>query len=201
MADSFLRDLVYLKLGGSLITDKRTVETPRLDVIQRLAAEIAAVRQQQPDLRLIIGHGSGSFGHVVGSRYGTRQGVATLQQWYGFAATADAAARLNRIVAAALLATGVPAWSIQPGVALRCHDGAITDGPLDSVKRALAVGLVPLIYGDVALDDVRGGTIASTEEIFEWMIDRLPPARVVLLGEVDGVYTGDPHHDPAAAPP
>lgn len=198
MADSFFENLVYLKLGGSLITDKRAAETPRLDIIKRLAAEIVQVRRQQPDLRLVIGHGSGSFGHVVGSRYGTRQGVASLEQWYGFAATADAAARLNRIVAASMLAAGLPVWSIQPSVALRCQDGHLIEGPLDTVQQALEAGLIPLIYGDVALDSVRGGTIASTEEIFEWLIERLTPSRVVLLGEVDGVYTGDPHHDASA---
>jgi isopentenyl phosphate kinase len=191
-------NIVYVKLGGSLITDKRQAETPRLDVIQRLAAEIAAARAADPSLRLIVGHGSGSFGHVVGSRYGTRSGVRTSEGWYGFAATADAAARLNRIVTAALLASGIPAWSIQPGVALRCQDGVIVDGPAETVRMALARGLVPLVHGDVALDRVRGGTIASTEEIFEWLAQRLPPRRMVLAGEVDGVYTGDPLRDPSA---
>jgi isopentenyl phosphate kinase len=191
-------NIVYIKLGGSLITDKRAVETPRLPVIKRLAHEIAAARRADPGLRLLIGHGSGSFGPVVGSRYGTRQGVSTSEEWYGFAATADAAARLNRIVAAALLAEGVPAWSIQPSVDLRCQNGRIVAGPLAAVQEALAHNLVPLIYGDVALDSVRGGTIAGTEEIFDWLADHLPPHRMILAGEVDGVYTSDPQREPGA---
>jgi isopentenyl phosphate kinase len=198
MKDQSGLNLVYIKLGGSLITDKRQAETPRHDVIERLAAEIAAARNADPSLRLIIGHGSGSFGHVVGSRYGTRSGVYTSEQWYGFAATADAAARLSRIVTAALLAADLPVWSIQPSVALRCEDGVIVDGPAETVRLALERGLIPLVHGDVALDAVRGGTIASTEEIFEWLAETLPPRRMVLAGEVDGVYTGDPLRDPAA---
>ena len=63
--------LVFLKLGGSLITDKRLPETPRLDVIRQVAATIAACLHREPALRLLIGHGSGSFGHVYGRRYGT----------------------------------------------------------------------------------------------------------------------------------
>ena len=35
------KSTLYLKLGGSLITDKRHPERARLDVIERLAAEIA----------------------------------------------------------------------------------------------------------------------------------------------------------------
>jgi isopentenyl phosphate kinase len=57
---------------------------------------------------------------------------------------------------------------------------------------ALAHGLAPVVHGDVALDDVRGGTIISTEEIFCWLAPRLRPQRVVLVGEVPGVLTADP---------
>lgn len=189
---------IFLKLGGSLITDKRQPEAPRLDVLQQLATEIAEVRRQNPALRLVIGHGSGSFGHIHAKRHGTRAGVQTPAQWGGFAATADAAARLNRLVASALLAAGIPAWSIQPGAAMRCLDGRIVEGPVKTVQQALHNGLVPLLYGDVVLDDMRGGTIASTEEIFEWLVPQLQPSRLVLAGEVDGIYTADPQLDPTA---
>lgn len=191
-------DTAFLKLGGSLLTDKRHAETPRTDVIERLAAEIAQARQERPGMRLILGHGSGSFGHVYGRRYGTRQGVRTAEEWYGFAATADAAARLNRIVVNALLDAGVPAWGVQPSAALCCEDGHIVAGPETAVSAALQRGLLPVVYGDVALDSKRGGTIASTEEIFEWLAVHFPPNWLVLAGEVDGIYTADPQIEPAA---
>ena len=190
--------LVYLKLGGSLITDKHRPETPRLDVLEQLAREIAQARRERPALQLVLGHGSGSFGHVSAQRHGTRSGVRSAAQWYGFAATADAAARLNRIVAAHLLQADLPAWTVQPSVALRCQDGEVISGPADTVRLALERGLLPLIHGDVAFDSVRGGTIAGTEEIFEQMAVQLPPVRIVLAGEVNGVYTSDPFQDPTA---
>ena len=135
---------------------------------------------------------------MAAARHGTRQGAATPDQWAGFAEVADAAARLNRVVMAALLAAGAPAWSIQPSVALRCEDGRVTAGPEATVAAALARGLLPVVFGDVALDARRGATIASTEEIFEWLGGALPPARIVLAGEVAGVYAGDPLADPDA---
>ncbi len=189
---------LYLKLGGSLITDKRQPETPRLDVIDRVAAEIAEARRSVPGLRLLIGHGSGSYGHVAGRRYGTRAGVHSDADWYGFAVVADAAARLNRIVTASLLEAGIPAWTIQPSVGLRCADGHVVAGPEATVLEALSRGLVPVIHGDVALDTVRGGTIASTEEIFDWLAYHVPISRLILMGEVDGIYTSDPTLDPTA---
>lgn len=184
--------LIFLKLGGSLITDKRQTETVRHDVLARLAAELAAVRLANPHLHLLVAHGSGSFGHIHANRYGTRAGVHTPEEWMGFVLTADAAARLNRLVISALLQAGVPAWGIQPSALLRCVDGRVTRGMIDNIQQALASGLVPVVFGDVALDDVRGGTIASTEEIFEWLALQLLPQRIVLAGEVDGIYTADP---------
>jgi len=189
---------IFLKLGGSLITDKRKSEAVRTDVLERLAAEIAESRRRNPTIPLVIGHGSGSFGHLHARQYGTRAGVHTPAEWLGFAKTGDAAARLNRAVLAALLDAGIPAWSIQPGAILRAEDGTISRGMADNVNAALARGVVPVIFGDVLLDDQRGGTIASTEEIFAWLLPLLRPRLVVLAGEVDGIYSADPLLEPTA---
>jgi isopentenyl phosphate kinase len=186
---------VFLKLGGSLLTDKRQQETPRLDVIRRLADEIAMALSANRELQLVVGHGSGSYGHVHGLRYGTRDGVHTSEQWYGYAVTADAAARLHRVFVSALLQAGIPAWGIQPSAALRCQRREIIAGPEMTVALALEKGLTPVVHGDVALDTVLGGTIVSTEEIFKWMLPHFRPQRLVLAGEVDGIHTADPQID------
>lgn len=190
--------LVFLKLGGSLITDKTQAEVVQTAVLQRAAAEIARARCDAPELRLVLGHGSGSFGHVAARRHGTRAGVQGEAGWLGFAEVADAAARLNRQVVTALLAAQVPAWSLQPSASARSRAGALTDWPTALLEAALARGLLPLVYGDTVLDEVRGGTIASTEELFAWLATRLRPVRIVLAGTVDGVYDRDPLADPAA---
>lgn len=200
MSDDDRRELVFLKLGGSLITDKTQVEAVQEEVLRGVAGEIARARRDAPRLRLLLGHGSGSFGHVAARKHGTRAGVQGEQGWLGFAQVADAAARLNRLVTAALLEADVPAWSVQPSASLSCQEGAIAAWADQVMELALARGLTPLIYGDAALDRARGGTIVSTEELFAWLTPRLRPARIVLAGVVDGVYSADPLLDPAAQP-
>src|SRR5512143_3022207 len=101
--------LVFLKWGGSLITDKSRPHTPRLEVLARLAQETAAALVQDPGLRLVLGHGSGSFGHVPARRYGTRSGVYTPEEWRGFTEVWKEAAALDRLVLDALHAAGLPA--------------------------------------------------------------------------------------------
>ena len=179
---------IFLKLGGSLITDKTRAETVREDVLARLAREIGRARTAVSPLRLVLGHGSGSFGHVAGAKHGTRQGVATAAQWLGFAEVSDAAARLNRRVASALLAEGVAAVSWQPCASAVVADGRIQQMAVGPVRAALAEGVLPLVYGDVAFDTVRGGTIISTEEVMGYLTAELRPTWLLLAGETQGVY-------------
>lgn len=183
--------MYFLKLGGSLITDKTQDNTPRLDVIARLAREVASAPHP-----LLIGHGSGSFGHAAAQKYGTRNGVSSAEGWRGFAEVSVVAARLNRLVADALHEAGVPVMSFAPSASARCENGAILALDVQPIKNALARGIVPLVMGDVAFDTQRGGTIVSTEEVFAFLVGELHPERILLAGETDGVYE---RYDPRAA--
>lgn len=184
-------DLIFLKLGGSLLTDKTGVEALRAETLSRLASEIAAARAAVPSLRLVLGHGSGSFGHVAAAKYGTRVGVSGAEQWTGFAEVCDAAARLNRHVIAALLAAGVPAVGLPPSASAVVIDGRVTFMATAPIEGALAAGIAPVVFGDVAFDAVRGGTIVSTEEIMEHLSGVLRPSWLLLAGETAGVFDAD----------
>ncbi|HMQ33584.1 MAG TPA: isopentenyl phosphate kinase [Chloroflexaceae bacterium] len=189
----------FVKLGGSVITDKAGQEAADLPVIARLAAEVAAARAARPRLPIVLGHGSGSFGHHYAARYGVHRGLPPGADYAGFALTAAAALRLNRIVVDALLAAGVPALSLQPSASLWAGAGQIIAWDTAHLGRALGHGLVPVVHGDVAFDEAQGSAIISTEALLAHLAERteLRPDRVVLVGE-DAVYTADPRRDPAA---
>jgi len=53
--------LIFLKLGGSLITNKDLPNTARQLVLNRIAGEISNALQHNKQIKLLIGHGSGSF--------------------------------------------------------------------------------------------------------------------------------------------
>lgn len=192
--------LTFVKLGGSLITDKGEPYTARPDVIARLGAEVREALDAEPGLQMLLGHGSGSFGHWAAAPYATQAGVETAAEWRGYAEVAAAAGRLNRLVTDRLREAGVPTLSLQPSASVLCHDGAVMDLCLRPVREALEHGLVPLVYGDVALDDVRGGTIASTEDLFVHLADELGPSRILLLSRVAGVLDKDEQVVPVITP-
>jgi isopentenyl phosphate kinase len=193
-----MSELILLKLGGSVITDKNTPFTPREDVIHRLGKEIREALDDRPDLRLIVGHGSGSFGHVVAQKYRTHEGVVSDESWHGFAETASAAARLNRLVADILSGEGVSVVSFQPSASARCRKGELMYFDTHPLRQVLEAGLVPLVYGDVAVDAAQGFSIASTEQLFDNIAREFQPTRIILAGIVDGVYDADPLANPRA---
>src|SRR5512145_1070760 len=122
-----MKELVFLKLGGSLITDKMKPYTPLLDVMDDLAQQIAKSLLTRPNLRLVLGHGAGSFGHVAASEYKTRDGFprpAPLvhrerdstedNYWMGFAEVWYQASSLNRYIMEALHKAGLRTIALPP---------------------------------------------------------------------------------------
>lgn len=182
----------FLKLGGSLITDKDTPHTARMVTIHRLAAEIREAQKAVPDARFIIGHGSGSFGHVPASRYGTRQGVRTPAEWEGFVEVWRQARDLNQIMLEEFGQAGIPAIAFPPSAFITAAAGKPASVQVEPIKSALQAGLTPIVAGDVIFDSVTGGTIYSTEDVFMALAPLIPPDRVLLCGKDGGVFEDYP---------
>ncbi len=188
---------VFLKLGGSVLTDKTAPESINHALLHKVAGALAAVLHQRPSLHLLIGHGGGSFGHYWAAKYRTHEGAHNRQEWHGAARVADAMGRLNRQVVAALLDADVNAISMPPSAGALAHARQLQQWETVTIERMLASGLVPVVHGDVVLDTAQGAAIASTETVFGYLAPRLRPQRIVLVGEA-GVFTADPRRDPQA---
>lgn len=184
--------ITLLKLGGSLITDKDKPYTPRLDKLNQLAAEIKSALDLNPGLTLILGHGSGSFGHTAAKKHGTREGVQTAEQWYGFAEVRYQAAELTRYVIQALLNAGVAAIPCSPSASMVSNDRKVIHYSIEPIRKALNAGVLPVIHGDVAFDELRGGTILSTEDVFTFLTGQFPVGEILLAGMEAGVWEDFP---------
>lgn len=182
-------EVVLLKLGGSLITEKSQRETARPEVIARLAEEIARAAARIPE-RLVLGHGSGSFGHVAAQEHGIATGLSSPAQLHGISRTQERAAALHREVVGELLAAGLAPFSIAPSSCL-VFKNRQPDLSLKPLLLALKNGLLPVVYGDVVMDLDQGVSICSTERMLEILAHRLPVRRALWLGETDGVYDAE----------
>ncbi|CAG0960988.1 isopentenyl phosphate kinase [Anaerolineales bacterium] len=197
------QETIFLKLGGSLITDKDKPYTPRLDKLKDLALEIKTVLDSRSEMTLILGHGSGSFGHTAAKKYGTRDGIIDpkgLQRplgsvedyWHGFAEVRYQAAELTRYVMQTLLEAGVPAIPFSPSASMVSTNRKVTSHNILAIRKALEAHLLPVVHGDVAFDEALGGTILSTEDVFAFLAEHLPPTRILLAGIEAGVWADFP---------
>ncbi len=210
-----MSELVFLKFGGSLITDKSVPYTPRFDKLAELAADLSGVLQSYPNLSIVLGHGSGSFGHTAAREYHTRDGLPSpsgkgaaltvrpsltvskgdrgeRDYWQGFAEVWFQAVALNRFVMDSLHTSEVPSLALAPVSALTTSDGKVSGWDLTPLKAALAARLIPVIYGDVVFDSARGGTILSTEDLFAYLARELRPQRILLAGLEAAVWADFP---------
>jgi len=152
-----MKELVFLKLGGSLITDKAHPNTLRRGALPRLAREILLARKQNPDLQIIIVHGSGSFGHHAARKYGTITGVTSPEKWRGFAEVWQAARTLNQKVVEAFSRANLPVLTFPGSAGVMADQRQIVSWDLNPLEAALAAGLIPIVAGDVIFDRHLGG--------------------------------------------
>jgi isopentenyl phosphate kinase len=185
-------DLIFLKLGGSLITDKAQAETALPELIFSLLSDIKRFLENNPGQKILLGHGSGSFGHHAAAKYNTRNGVSSLAEWHGFREVWESARKLNQIVLEIGRQVNLELISFPPSASLLARKGQVVFWNTESIEHALERGLIPLVYGDVVFDEVLGGTIFSTEELFAHLSSILKPSRILLAGREEAVFTDYP---------
>ena len=184
------QDLLVVKLGGSVITEKDRAETLDGPALSAAADAIAAAREDGDVGRLAIVHGGGSFGH----HHASRHGVTTERGTHDAAAALSihgAMTTLNRFVLSRLHDRDVPALPVHPlSVAARESDGTLSC-PLEQVDAMLAEGFVPVLHGDGVVHRGEGITVLSGDELVCRLAEELDADRVGVCSTVPGVLDGD----------
>ncbi len=187
-----MKELILIKLGGSLITDKDKAYTAKPEVIKRLAKEIKSCRDK--GFHFLISHGSGSFGHTSATKYGTAEGLKREKESvYGLAIVQYDAITINRIVNEIFLEEGLPVLSFVPSSFTLSESKNLSKIFVDPIIEALKIDALPLVFGDVILDKKLGCCIYSGERTLDNLIRPLKEAGhsigiVIHCGSTDGVY-------------
>ena len=179
-----LNELLCLKIGGSVITDKTQPYTANLNTIRKIATSLKKIK-----IPLIIAHGSGSFGHTSAQKYGGKNGYKSM---WGIAKVARDAEEINRIVMDIFIQEKLPVVSFSPRSFLIAKKGKMQKSFLNPLIEALNQGLIPIIYGDVIWDSSQKTTIFSGETILNIICRDLKKndthiTKVIQLCDVDGV--------------
>ncbi|HHT19808.1 MAG: isopentenyl phosphate kinase [Euryarchaeota archaeon] len=188
--------MIILKLGGSIITRKdKTKPTLNPANLERIAQEISVAKIK----KLIIIHGAGSFGHPYAQKYGIGSVIKNDRELgrkkRGFALTQNSVKNLNHFVCHYLLKWGIPAITVPPSSFIKSNNKRIESANLEITEKYLEMGLVPVLHGDVVLDENEDIQMAvvSGDQIVTYLAEKLHPERIILGSDVDGIYNCDPN--------
>jgi isopentenyl phosphate kinase len=185
--------MILVKLGGSVITDKTTYRTFRDVTVHRLARELLTTEEEK-----IVVHGAGSYGHIYAKEYALQSGLKERRQIEGAAKVMHDVRELDNLVVGAFNDEGLWSAAVPPGSSVIMKDGALSQMELWPFERFLKIGITPVTFGDVALDDEKGVSICSGDQLMMRLAERFRPRKVIFCADVDGLFTADPNCDPKA---
>ena len=185
-----MKELILIKLGGSIITNKGKEYFAREENITRFAREIK-LALNEANIKIIVGHGAGSFAHTPAYKYKTKDGLITENSLFGMGVTEESARLLNQIVVKKFIGAKIPTYAFSPGSFLISDAKVYSKSYIDPIIKALEIGIVPIVYGDVVLDIKIGFTIFSTEKILSILANRMKKnyeIKMIYVTDVGGVY-------------
>jgi len=184
-----------VKLGGSIVTDKRSAELRvREELVSRLGREIVEVGPSP----LVIVHGAGSFGHQIVERTGLHEGLGGGATLFDLGETQRLQYDLDSAIARVLLGAGLPVMPCQPSASAVMRSRQLESMDVESIRLMVDRGAVPLLYGVPAMDLDQGCSILSGDQIAPYVASRLGIELIVHATDVDGVFESDPARDRSA---
>src|SRR6266702_3001291 len=181
------RAMLLVKLGGSVLTDKARLRTPRRAAIRRLARELAEVRKP-----LLVVHGAGSYGHILARKHKLHEGGATEAKRSAAARVQADVKALDALVVDAMIDAGLAAVPIPPSAVLSLDDGRVSSIDLTPFRELSSMAFTPVTFGDVVRDVRRGFSICSGDLLMLELASAFRPERALFVADVDGLFTADP---------
>ncbi len=178
-------NIILLKIGGSVITEKDSVSIARKDEIDRISKEIALFKAET-DMNLILVHGAGSFGHPQAMKW-VKDGFSAR----GVYLTHISVATLNSIVLDSLNSAGVDALPVHPLSSCLLEDGKLVELAVEKIRIMIDRGIVPVLHGDVVMDRVHGAAVLSGDRIIPYLARVMNASGIGAGSDVDGVLDGN----------
>ncbi len=184
-------NIIILKLGGSLLTDKNSPFSIREDIVKDSVRQIIDSKE-----RLILIHGGGSFGHPLAKKYKIKNGFdsSVPNQVLGLTETHHSMNNFNSFMIKSFLEMNYPAFSIQASSIFIRDSLEITMFSMGIIETALDLNILPILYGDIILDKQGSFSIISGDQIILELcknLDRYCISKVIFTMETDGIYVTD----------
>ena len=177
---------VVVKLGGSVITDKRLAFRANYRSMHNIARTLVRVRD-----KLVLLNGAGSFGHIPVKRSGLDMGFSR-SKMQSFAVTKLQLLRLQEILASVFCSHKIPVIPFTPSSFMMARSGRLCRAEIAPIREFLNLGLVPLFGGDLVPDLNQGWSVVSADQMASWIAPRVGASMIIYGTDVDGLYSSDP---------
>lgn len=180
--------LHILKLGGGLITDRDSTHgIAKRDAISAIAQQIARFLSKNPNHRVILVHGGGSFAHPIAKKHKLHLRFDQ-KNAHGVIEVHNGIKDLNRIFVQELNNVGILALPIHPMSCIRCSEGKIVELDDKILRNMLEHHFVPVLHGDMVTDDEKGIAVLSGDQITAVLGAKLGANGVGFASAERGVY-------------
>jgi isopentenyl phosphate kinase len=179
--------MFIIKFGGSVITDKKKKYVFLQERATQLVSEV-----RESAKRSVVVHGAGSFGHIEAAKFELHKGYLYDNQIPAVASVQKDVKDLNLKVLNTFISSGIPSVSLAPSAFLTHKNGEITGMDMDLFKRYFKLGLTPISFGDVVLDDELKFSICSGDQLMLEFARAFLPEMVIFVADVDGIFESDP---------
>lgn len=185
-----MKNILLIKLGGSVITDKSTPGAFRLSNVEKIGSILKEYRVENPDAGIVIVHGAGSFGHPFAKEY-QLDGSWNEHTAWGISRTEQGVRKLNVIMTEVLQESDLPIFSFaQSSLGLNLDDMQRSMKVL--VESGIEKGMIPMLYGDVCLGDQEEYQIVSGDVTMQILGEIFgKESEIVMVGDTKGVYDSE----------
>jgi isopentenyl phosphate kinase len=173
--------MILIKLGGSIITNKKKALTSNKNAIIKIASSLSNVTEP-----VVIIHGGGSFGHYWSVKYG----MHTKPEKYstrGISLVKNSMVQLNNIVLESFLKSGLKPYCLPPSDFMFGNKPIIKKAK--EIPKMARLGLIPITFGDVMWFGKKKFYILSGDRIMGILSKQLSPRLAIFVTDVDGVYS------------
>ena len=188
------KEVIILKLGGSIITEKhRSQPAIRRAHIRRIASILKDSYDPKKHSLLLI-HGVGSFGHLHAHRHNLAEGTKDHpEKTLRAIENQSLDAHLNAALTSLFVEIGLPVVGLPTRTIAINSAGKLSSLETTSIQAALSVGAIPLLHGDMVFDTAWGLSVCSGDVLVPKLAEIFSAASVFFASDVNGIFTKDPH--------
>ncbi|MCL4390702.1 MAG: isopentenyl phosphate kinase [Candidatus Micrarchaeaceae archaeon] len=170
--------MMILKIGGSAFSDKRTGKSFVSLVARNVAKELPKGE------KVLIVQGAGFIGHSIALKYGLSKLSNNQNHW---ALLRYRVEQVSNQIAKALIDNGISPFVMSAQQLFEIKSGRVLVKNLGIVKAYMDNGFIPIIHSDAPLDDRRGISVLSGDNMAAILANRLNASKLVFGTDTDGL--------------